>query len=726
MTQKQNYTAKNIKKLEGLQAVVERPGMYIGGTDSKGYHHCMTEILDNSIDEATAGYGKKIHVVLYKDGSLSVEDEGRGIPVDMHETGVPAATLAVTELHAGGKFKSEESGYMRSGGLHGVGASVVNALSDWFEMTIKRGGNIYFQRFELKKDADGEWQPAQAVNDLHIIGTYDESKESSGTKIHFKLSDHFFTDRVFNEARECFETHTESFNEQTIRERLRLLAYLNPNLEIVFINEQIGDVRVERLLELGVSQDVIGQMPDTQTFTLSNCETLSFTPYERHTYLSDAMANYLAVIAEDMDEPVSPVLFTEMEVPPRQDSGVGDIHVAIAFQWYKGRESNIHGFANNIYTPLGGNHITGFKRALGRVLRNYAAEYAKGRLKSAFDKVSGEDILEGLAAMVAIKVAQPSFEGQTKEKLNVREAEYAVNHTLSEFFSRTLNENPQLAHAVLERCVQAKNARDAADRARKAVISEKSGSSFAMPSKLAECQSKRPEECELFLVEGDSAGGSAKMARDKRYQAIFPLKGKIINTQKIPESTAIAKQDVSQLVAILGCGVGKTFDISKLRYHKIVYLTDADVDGQHIRTLLSTFFINLFPELVKNGYVYVAISPLYRAKRVVKGKEILRYLQDDEALKAFEKEQKSHLGQWEIARFKGLGEMNHTELKETTMDMKVRQLVRLTYPDTPEEIANMYQVFEDFMGKNAVARLKAINQYLGNDIDIDEAGDDED
>lgn len=694
---RQEYNAKNIQKLEGLEAVFMKPGMYIGSTDERGKQHCFIEIVDNSVDEHNGGFCNKIDVELYPDDSISILDNGRGIPVDIHpEHNVSAATLVVTELHAGGKFGGENSSYHRTGGLHGVGASVVNALSDWFEMTIYRNGNVYFQRFELKHE-NGRVVPAQPVADLAIIGQCDPNQH--GTKIHFKLNKERFSSKILNEEKGEYETEYYEFNPTEIKAKLELLSFLNPNLELSFTNHKLK-ITNEELTTL--------QQNNTNKYaTISIAEDGS----EKTTWKAESLINYLENLSVDMEEPVTQPIEHELEIPTMKGSNKGNVLVRFAMQWFMGEDSKIRGFVNNIYTPQDGTHIDGFRRALSSSVKYFVNDVGTGlsdKDKKDFSGIGIDDIAEGLVAAVSIKIAEPQFSAQTKDKLVTKEALYSVNKVVSDYLSKFFEENPKIAKDVVIRTLRAKRAREAAAKARKASLVEKNATGFSTPAKLADCQSNDPTICELYLVEGDSAGGSAKMARDKKFQAILPLKGKISNIHDMDMAKILAHDEVNAIISTLGCGVGKHFDISKLRYHKIIYMTDADVDGQHIRALLSTLFYKLLPDLIKNNHVYMALPPLYRMKKK-RGNADAVYLKDDAALRQFEQEHQNEMDLWELSRFKGLGEMNPEQLQETTMDIKTRELGLLEYDESNEEYIK--EVFEILMGDEPNKRKTFINTY---------------
>ena len=694
---RQEYNAKNIQKLEGLEAVFMKPGMYIGSTDERGKQHCFIEIVDNSVDEHNGGFCNKIDVELYPDDSISILDNGRGIPVDIHpEHNVSAATLVVTELHAGGKFGGENSSYHRTGGLHGVGASVVNALSDWFEMTIYRNGNVYFQRFELKHE-NGRVVPAQPVADLAIIGQCDPNQH--GTKIHFKLNKERFSSKILNEEKGEYETEYYEFNPTEIKAKLELLSFLNPNLELSFTNHKLK-ITDEELTTL--------QQNNTNKYaTISIAEDGS----EKTTWKAESLINYLENLSVDMEEPVTQPIEHELEIPTMKGSNKGNVLVRFAMQWFMGEDSKIRGFVNNIYTPQDGTHIDGFRRALSSSVKYFVNDVGTGlsdKDKKDFSGIGIDDIAEGLVAAVSIKIAEPQFSAQTKDKLVTKEALYSVNKVVSDYLSKFFEENPKIAKDVVIRTLRAKRAREAAAKARKASLVEKNATGFSTPAKLADCQFNDPTICELYLVEGDSAGGSAKMARDKKFQAILPLKGKISNIHDMDMAKILAHDEVNAIISTLGCGVGKHFDISKLRYHKIIYMTDADVDGQHIRALLSTLFYKLLPDLIKNNHVYMALPPLYRMKKK-RGNADAVYLKDDAALRQFEQEHQNEMDLWELSRFKGLGEMNPEQLQETTMDIKTRELGLLEYDESNEEY--IQEVFEILMGDEPNKRKTFINTY---------------
>ncbi len=549
------YGADSIKVLKGLEAVRKRPGMYIGDTGVKGLHHLIYEVVDNSIDEAMAGYATEIRVKIYKDGSVEISDNGRGIPVDIHpEEKIPAATVVLTTLHAGGKFDNKT--YKVSGGLHGVGVSVVNALSKKLIMIIKRDGKIYKQEFERGK----------IITDLEVIG---ESKES-GTTIRFWPDEEIF--------------ETTKFSSDILRKRLKELAYLNPNITIYFENE-IDGIKEVYHFEGGIKDFVK---------TLTNKECITEIIYYNDSYADEEKS-------------------LELEVALCYDSGY---------------DEKVLSFVNNIKTPEGGTHESGFKAGLSKAIINYINKNMK--LKENI-KIIGDDVKEGLNAIVSVKMSEPQFEGQTKGKLGSSYVKPIVQKITYEFLTRYFEENPTTAKTIAEKAISAAKSRIAAKKARDLTRKQAKVGVGTLPGKLADCQTKNPDEAELYLVEGDSAGGSAKQGRDRYFQAILPLRGKILNTQKSSEAKALSSEEIKNIITALGTGIGKDFDANKTRYKKIIIMTDADVDGSHIQTLIMTFFFNHLRELIERGYLYIAQPPLYRYK---KGK-IEKYLKDDKELNEF-------------------------------------------------------------------------------------------
>ncbi len=618
------YDAAQIQVLEGLEAVRKRPGMYIGSTGPKGLHHLVYEIVDNSIDEALAGYCKTIHVTIQSDNSIMVEDDGRGMPVDKHpKMGIPAVEVIHTVLHAGGKFGG--GGYKVSGGLHGVGASVVNALSTHMEVEIKRNGKIYKQSYEKGK----------TVSKLEIIG---ESRKT-GSKT------------TFWPDPEIFETTVFDFD--VLEHRLREMAFLNKGIKIVFKDEREGKKRSETYhYEGGIKEFV--------TFLNKNKDPLH----------QDVI--YFEIIKENCE-------------------------VEVAMQYTDSYSELILGYANNINTTDGGTHIVGFKSALTRVFNDYGK---KSKVLKDNDTLSGEDVREGLMAIVSVKLSEPQFEGQTKAKLGNSEIRGFVETSTNENLTAFLEENPAQAKIIIEKCIKAARAREAARKARDLTRRKGALESFSLPGKLADCSEKDPALSEIFLVEGDSAGGSAKDGRDRKRQAILPLRGKILNVEKARLDRILSSEEIKNMITAFGCGIGEDFNLEKLRYHKIIIMTDADVDGAHIRTLLLTFFYRYMKPLIEEGYVYAAQPPLYQVK---KGKEV-HYTYSEEEQAKLMAEIADKPGKADIQRYKGLGEMDAEQLWETTMDFNHRTLVQITLEDS----AAADEIFTTLMGDKVPPRKKFI------------------
>ena len=618
------YNAAQIQVLEGLEAVRKRPGMYIGSTGAKGLHHLVYEVVDNSIDEALAGYCKTIHVTIQKDNSVMVEDDGRGMPVDKHpKLGIPAVEVIHTVLHAGGKFGG--GGYKVSGGLHGVGASVVNALSTHMEVEIKRNGKIYRQCYEKGK----------TVSKLEVIG---ESKKT-GSKTTFWPDPEIFETTVFDFA--------------TLEHRLREMAFLNKGIKIIFKDEREGQKRSETFhYEGGIKEFVKFQ---NQNKTPLHPDIIYFE-ISKETY-----------------------------------------EVEIAMQYTDGYSELILGYANNINTTDGGTHIVGFKSALTRVFNDYGK---KSKILKENDVLSGEDVREGLTAIVSVKLSEPQFEGQTKAKLGNPEIRGFVETSTNENLTAFLEENPAQAKIIVEKCIRAARAREAARKARDLTRRKGALESFSLPGKLADCSEKDPALSEIFLVEGDSAGGSAKDGRDRKRQAILPLRGKILNVEKARLDRILSSEEIKNMITAFGCGIGEDFNLEKLRYHKIIIMTDADVDGAHIRTLLLTFFYRYMKPLIEEGYVYAAQPPLYQVK---KGKEVYYTYSEEEQTKLMT-DIADKPGKPDIQRYKGLGEMDAEQLWETTMDFNHRTLVQITLEDS----AAADEIFTTLMGDKVPPRKKFI------------------
>ncbi len=632
-----NYTAQNIQVLKGLEAVRKRPAMYIGDVSSKGLHHLVYEIVDNSIDEAMAGYASEIKVTIHKTEEITVEDDGRGIPVDMHPgENKPAVEVIMTVLHAGGKF--DKSNYKVSGGLHGVGASVVNALSKTCRVEISRNGQIYEQNYEK----------GIPVDELKITGKSDKN----GTKLTFLADPEIFK--------------TVSYKFEILANRLRELSFLNKKLKITLYDE-----RSEK----------------EETFL-----------YE----------GGLKAFVEFLDEARTPVNKEPVYLEGERDG----IPIEIAMQYNTTYTENILTYCNNVNTIEGGTHLSGFKSALTRTLNSYAQKY---NLIKNGDKVSltGEDVREGLTTVISVKVSEPQFEVQTKTKLGNSEARGAVESLVNQKLYDYLEENPSIAKSIIEKCTSAARAREAARHARELTRRKTALESNSMPGKLADCSSNIPEECEIYLVEGDSAGGSAKQGRDRRFQAILPLKGKILNVEKARLDKILVNDEIKTMITAIGTSIGSdNFSLEKLRYHKIIIMTDADVDGAHIRTLLLTFFFRYMNELVQRGNVYIAQPPLYKIKNGKKEWYVFDDAQKEEIINSIEGP-KDKIG---IQRYKGLGEMNPDQLWETTMDPEKRTILQVTM----ENAIEADQIFTTLMGDEVEPRRKFIEdnaQYVRN-LDI--------
>jgi DNA gyrase subunit B len=625
MTQ-QEYTAKKIQVLKGLEAVRKRPAMYIGSTDLHGMHHLVYEVVDNSVDEALAGFCTDVEVIIHEDGHASVTDNGRGIPIDMHlEQRRPAVEVVMTTLHAGGKF--EHDAYKVSGGLHGVGVSVVNALSEWLEVEIWRDGKTYFQRYERGKPAA----------DLAERGPTDRS----GTLVTF-LPDA----KIFGKV---------DYNFETLAQRLRELAFLNRGLKIVF-------------------------------------EDRRPTKHKRHDFQFDGG---IVEFVKYIDQTKTPVMPDPVYIHTEKDG----IDVEIALQYTDGYAENVFTFANNINTLEGGSHLVGFKAALTRSINNYAQ--AANSFKKERYTLGGDDVREGLTAIVSVKLTEPQFEGQTKTKLGNSEVKGVVEAVVGDGLREYLEENPSPAKLLVEKCIAAYRAREAARKARDLARRKTALESAALPGKLADCASRVPEECELYLVEGDSAGGSAKMARNRQFQAILPLRGKILNVEKSRLDKIFSNEEVRTIITAVGTGVGEEMDIAKARYHKVVIMTDADVDGSHIRTLLLTLFYRHMRELIDAKYIYIAQPPLYRLK---KGKKEV-YAYNDEDRDRILRDWGGSEGVY-TQRYKGLGEMNPEQLWETTMDPEARTILQVDIQDAIEAD----RIFSILMGDQVEPRREFIQE----------------
>lgn len=644
-----DYSAKNINVLKGLEAVRKRPAMYIGDVSARGLHHLINELVDNSIDEALAGYNDRVIVTLNKDGSCTVEDRGRGIPVDMHPVEKKSALeVVMTVLHAGGKF--DKNSYKVSGGLHGVGVSVVNALSEWLKVEVRRDNKIYFQ----------EYHKGVPVENVKQIGTY--KGEQTGTKVTFLPDKTIFK--------------TTKFNFDTVAERMRELAYLNKDVTMMLKDERDGAE-----------------------------ETFRF---------KGGLVDFVKYLDEQRN-PLHKPIYIEAEKD--------NTPVEIAFEYSDSFSENVHTYVNNINTIEGGTHLVGFRTALTRTFNNYA--YKNGLIKEN-NKITltGDDFREGLTAVISVKVMEPQFEGQTKTKLGNSEVKSIVETIVGEKLSEYLEENPSVAKKIIEKSLKAAEAREAARKARELVRRKNALDSMHLPGKLADCSINDPEHCEIYIVEGDSAGGSAKQGRDRRFQAILPIKGKILNVEKAKLNKILENQEIQAMIAAIGAGIGEDFDPSKARYGKIILMTDADVDGSHIRTLLLTFFYRHMKELITLGKVYIAQPPLYKVK---KGKEEVFAFDDDEleqVLKRFKADLKSKSKQSEtdetietdeeghpkgivITRYKGLGEMNPEQLWNTTMNPETRTVLQVNL----ESAAAADKIFETLMGDAVEPRREFIEKH---------------
>ena len=624
------YGADQIQILEGLEAVRKRPGMYIGSTSIRGLHHLVYEIVDNSVDEALAGFCDTIEVTINKDNSITVIDNGRGIPVGInHKAGIPAVEVVFTILHAGGKFGG--GGYKVSGGLHGVGASVVNALSNWLEVEIYKDGKIYKQRYER----------GHVMYPLKVVG--DCPLEQTGTKVTFLPDDTIFEETVYDY--------------DILKQRLREMAFLTKNLKIV-----LRDVRPEEAMERTFHYE--GGIKEFVTYL-----NTSKTP-----------------LYED-------VLYFE----GKKD----EVYVEVAMQHNDSYTESSYSFVNNINTPEGGTHLAGFRNAITKTFNDYAR--TNKLLKDNEQNLSGEDIREGLTAIVSIKIEEPQFEGQTKQKLGNSEARGAVDSIVSEQLTYYLEQNPAVAKTICEKSILAQRAREAARKARDLTRRKTALEGMALPGKLADCSDKNPENCEIFIVEGDSAGGSAKTARSRATQAILPLRGKILNVEKARLDKIYTNAEIKAMITAFGTGIHDDFDISKLRYHKIIIMTDADVDGAHIATLMLTFLYRFMPELIKQGHVYLAQPPLYKLE---KNKKVWYAYSDEELDKILQEVCRDQNNK--IQRYKGLGEMDAEQLWETTMDPERRVLLRVNYDEEAESEIDL--TFTTLMGDKVEPRRLFIEE----------------
>ena len=640
------YGADQIQILEGLEAVRKRPGMYIGTTSSRGLHHLVYEIVDNAVDEALAGYCDTIDVIINEDNSITVIDNGRGIPVGINQkAGIPAVEVVFTILHAGGKFGG--GGYKVSGGLHGVGASVVNALSNWLEVEISQGGKIYKQRYER----------GHVCYPLKEIGVCPEEK--TGTKVTFKPDETIFTETIIYEF-------------DVLKRRLREMAFLTKGLRII-----LEDNRVEEILDIDEEESAEN---------IKKQKKVEF-------YYEGGIKEFVTYLNKSKTPLYDNVLYFEGEK--------NHVYVEVAFQHNDSYNESVFSFVNNINTPEGGTHLMGFRNAMTKTFNDYAR--GAKLLKDSEPNLSGEDIREGLTAIISVKIEDPQFEGQTKQKLGNSEARGAVDNIVSEQLTYFLEQNPTVAKMICEKSILAQRAREAARKARDLTRRKTALDGMALPGKLADCSDKDPKNCEIYIVEGDSAGGSAKTARNRNTQAILPLRGKILNVEKARLDKIYANAEIKAMITAFGTGIHEDFDISKLRYDKIILMTDADVDGAHISTLLLTFLYRFMPDLIKEGHVYLAKPPLYKLE---KNKKVW-YAYSDEELNAILTEVGRDQNN-KIQRYKGLGEMDADQLWETTMDPEKRILQRVVYD---EEIASEIDLtFTTLMGDQVEPRREFIEE----------------
>ena len=667
------YVADQIQVLEGLEAVRKRPAMYIGSTDSRGLHHLVYEVVDNSIDEALAGYCENIEVVLHGDGAVTVRDDGRGIPVDTHEEyDRPALEVIMTVLHAGGKFDNQS--YKVSGGLHGVGVSVVNALSRWLEVTVKRDGAVWFHRFD---HGHPEEDAFERVRDMR-------PEESTGTEITF-WPDH-----------DIFET--TGFEYDTLASRLRELAFLNAGVAITLRDERETDDADETVGETTESAEAADEEAGETTDMDAPAGEKDTAPSVRSDRFEfdGGIREFVAYLNETRTPLHEDVIFVEDTVELEE----GEMEVELAMQATDELQGSVHAFANNINTREGGTHLTGFKTALTRVVNDYADDH--GLVSDLDENLKGEDVREGLTAVVSIKHPDPQFEGQTKTKLGNSEVRGAVGSIVHERLATYLEEHPDTAEAIVNKAAEAARARKAAKKAEQLTRRKSALESTALPGKLSDCQTKDPEKSELFVVEGDSAGGSAKQGRNPEFQAILPLGGKILNVEKHRLDRVLENDEIRNMITAIGTGIGDEFDISNSRYGRIILMTDADVDGAHIRTLLLTLFYRHMQPLIENGYVYAAQPPLYRIR---KGGETYDAMTEAERERIVAEECDGKPDQ--VQRFKGLGEMNPEQLWETTMNPENRVLKRVTIQDA----AKADRMFNVLMGDAVQPRKQFIKEH---------------
>ena len=657
-----NYGAEAITVLEGLEAVRKRPGMYIGSTSARGLHHLVWEIVDNSVDEALAGICDKITVKILEGNIIEVSDNGRGIPVGMHKTGKSTLEVVLTVLHAGGKFDNDN--YKVSGGLHGVGVSVVNALSEWLEATVTRDGKIFRQTYQ-------RGVPTSPVEEIGVADA-----DAHGTVIRFKADD------------EIFETTVYDYS--VLESRLKELAYLNKGLKIELADERNAEnVKAEEFLFEGGIKDFLNEIIDEEKII------------DDVIYMADTMQIEEAKEVETEDEDGNTVI---------KQRGAKFVEVEIAMNYTTSQRETVYSFVNNINTHEGGTHVSGFRTALTRTINDIAKQM--NLIKDKNGTFQGTDVREGLVCVISVKIPEPQFEGQTKTKLGNSEVTGIVSNIVGSNLKFYLEDHPKAAEKVIEKMVMSKRAREAAKKARELVLRKNTLEVGSLPGKLADCSSKDPAESEIFIVEGNSAGGSAKQGRDRRFQAILPLRGKILNVEKSGVHKALENAEIRAMITAFGAGFGEEMDLKKLRYHKIVIMTDADVDGAHIRTLMLTFFYRHLRELINEGYIYIAQPPLYK----IQAGKAIRYAYSDDQMKQVTRVLEGEGRKYTIQRYKGLGEMNPEQLWETTLDPEVRTLLKVSM----EDASYADKMFNILMGDKVEPRRKFIEDnanYVRN-LDI--------
>ena len=657
-----NYGAEAITVLEGLEAVRKRPGMYIGSTSARGLHHLVWEIVDNSVDEALAGICDKITVKILEGNIIEVSDNGRGIPVGMHKTGKSTLEVVLTVLHAGGKFDNDN--YKVSGGLHGVGVSVVNALSEWLEATVTRDGKIFRQTYQ-------RGVPTSPVEEIGVADA-----DAHGTVIRFKADD------------EIFETTVYDYS--VLESRLKELAYLNKGLKIELADERNAEnIKAEEFLFEGGIKDFLNEIIDEEKIV------------DDVIYMADTMQIEEAKEVETVDEDGNTVV---------KQRGAKFVEVEIAMNYTTSQRETVYSFVNNINTHEGGTHVSGFRTALTRTINDIAKQM--NLIKDKNGTFQGTDVREGLVCVISVKIPEPQFEGQTKTKLGNSEVTGIVSNIVGSNLKFYLEDHPKAAEKIIEKMAMSKRAREAAKKARELVLRKNTLEVGSLPGKLADCSSKDPAESEIFIVEGNSAGGSAKQGRDRRFQAILPLRGKILNVEKSGVHKALENAEIRAMITAFGAGFGEEMDLKKLRYHKIVIMTDADVDGAHIRTLMLTFFYRHLRELINEGYIYIAQPPLYK----IQAGKAIRYAYSDDQMKQVTKVLEGEGRKYTIQRYKGLGEMNPEQLWETTLDPEVRTLLKVSM----EDASYADKMFNILMGDKVEPRRKFIEDnanYVRN-LDI--------